>query len=91
MNTTASTPQTIGEAILKEVRDLRQEVTTLRQFAEMLGRGDETGESYMSATSRLLGLLVGGTEKTHASLEALHSLMTEPGIARALRRAISDE
>jgi hypothetical protein len=91
MTTTTDAPQTIAQTLLTEIRELRREVATLRQFAEMLGGQNGEGESFMSTTAQLLGLLVGGTEKTHASLESLHTLMTEPGIARALRRAISDE
>jgi predicted RNA binding protein with dsRBD fold (UPF0201 family) len=81
----------IALTILDEVQTLRQEVETLRQFAEVLGRPQGEDESFMANVARLFSLLVSGTEKTHASLESLHSLMTEPGIARALRRAISDE
>ena len=94
MTTTATEPNrpaTMGTLVLSELRELRQEVEVLTQFAQLLGQQNQNGETYLTTTVRLLTLLVAGTEKTHAYLETLHSMMSDRRIARALKQIALDD
>ena len=87
---TPAEARSLAQMILDELQEIRQEVASLHQFANLLGEKGPNQESYMESTTRLLGLIVAGTEETHANLKSLHALMTTPGFTAAMRLAMHD-
>ena len=87
---TPAEARSLAQMILDELQEIHREVATLREFANLLGEKGPNQESFIELVTRLLGLLVAGTEETHAALRSLHGLMTTPGFTQAMRLAMHD-
>jgi hypothetical protein len=92
MSTTQSqTAPTPSQLIAARLDSIDARLAKLDEFATLLAAPLAEGEpNYFDNMTRLLGLLVGGTEETHKSLRELHARLVEPGIARAIERAIKE-
>jgi hypothetical protein len=87
---TTATPTT-AQIIMGRLDEIDAKLARADSFMSLLATPQTQGEpSFMDNLTRLLELLVGGTEQTHASLQELHARFLEPGIARAIERAIRE-
>jgi hypothetical protein len=86
-----TTAPTIAQQVMTRLDKIDARVAKLADLATFLATPLEPGEpNYFENLTALLGSLVSGMEAAHSSLHELHARLQEPGIARAIERAIKD-
>ena len=86
-----ATAPTTTQMVLARLDAIEANLTRLSKFAAFLATPMAPGEpNFLENMSNLMEMLVAGTEETHKSLQDVHRRLQEPGIARAIERAVKD-
>ena len=87
-----SSPQlTVGRVLALQMEDLQKRFETLEQAALILTTPIMPGgEAFLPSVLTALETITKSVEKQQRSLAALHEAMMEPGVVRALQRAVRE-
>ena len=83
---------TYAEELLDLATKTREDVATLTRLAEILAAPRSANEcSFLQTVVDTQSRLVDGLAQVQASVSALHQAILEPGVAAAVRKAISED
>jgi hypothetical protein len=87
-----SSPQlTVGRVIALQLEDLQKRFETLEKAALILTTPiTPGGEAFLPSVLAALDTITKAIEKQQRSMAALHEAMMEPGVVRALQRAVRE-
>jgi hypothetical protein len=83
---------TYAEQLLALATETREDVATLTRLAEILAAPKSSEEvSFLQTIVDTQSRVVDGLAQVQASVAALHQAILEPGVAAALKKAISED